>query len=340
MAKKTQARALVLLLLSLLLFLTLLETTEARRGRHARHTHHARRTHHAHRTHRTRRGGIAVYWGQDGNFNGNEGNLTALCATGRFTYVNIAFLDVFGNGQTPQLGLATQHCNPATNGCTIFSGQIRYCQRKRIKVMLSIGGLVGDYTLASKADAKNVSLYLWNNYLGGWSSNRPFGAAVLDGIDFYIEQGSPLYWDDLARYLHSYSKRGKKKVYLSAAPRCVYPDFLLGNALKTGFFDFVWIQYYDNACEYVGGNTTTDLLNSWAVWTKSVKARMFFVGLVALPRPPDTDVIPSGFIPVDVLTSQVLPVVKKSRKYGGVMLWNLFYDEEDGYSTGILSSVR
>ncbi|KAF7132803.1 hypothetical protein RHSIM_Rhsim09G0203200 [Rhododendron simsii] len=220
-----------------------------------------------------------------------------------------------------------------------------YCQRKGIKVMLSIGGIVGDYSLASKADAKNVSLYLWNNYLGGWSLNRPLGAAVLDGIDFYIEQSSPLYWDDLARYLHGFSKLGKKKVYLSAAPGCAYPDFVLGQALKTGLFDSVWILYYSNAnlnpsCAYLGGNNTTNLLNSWALWTKSVKAGKFFLGLVALPRPPVTEVIPGGFIPVDVLTSQVLLVVKKSRKFGGVMLWNLFYDEQDGYSTAILNSVQ
>ncbi|KAI8540438.1 hypothetical protein RHMOL_Rhmol09G0264300 [Rhododendron molle] len=320
MAKETQARTLFLLL-SLLLFPTLLKTTEARRG------------------------GIAVFVGQDGYFSSGVGNLTAVCATGRFAYVNIAFLDVFGNGQTPSLGLPTQHCNTTTNGCTIITNQIRHCQRKGIKVMLSIGGIVGDYPLASKADAKNVSLYLWNNYLGGFSPNRPFGAAVLDGIDFYIEQSSPPYWDDLARYLHCFSKLGKKKVYLSAAPGCAYPDLVLGQALKTGLFDFVWVLYYSNvnlnpSCAYLGGNNTTNLLNSWAVWTKSVKARKFFLGLVALPRPPVTEVIPGGFIPIDMLTSQVLPVIKKLRNYGGVMLWNLFYDEQDGYSTAILNSVQ
>ncbi|KAI8540436.1 hypothetical protein RHMOL_Rhmol09G0264100 [Rhododendron molle] len=309
MAKKTQARTLFLLL-SLLPFLTLLKTTEARR-----------------------RGGIAVYVG-------GSDNLTAFCASGRFAYVNIQFLDVFGNGQTPSLSQPPQQCNPATKGCPIISNQIRYCQRKGIKVMLSIGGVVGDYSLASKADAKNVSLYLWNNYLGGCSPNRPFGAAVLDGVDFYIKQSFDLYWDDLARYLHGFSKRGKKKVYLSAAPGCAYPDSSLGKALKTGLFDFVWVLYYSNfdpSCMYLGGNDTSNLLNSWALWTKSVKARKFFLGLVVVPRPSDTQVIPSGFIPVDVLTNQVLPVVKKSRKYGGVMLWDSFFNE--GYSTAILSSV-
>jgi chitinase len=47
----------------------------------------------------------------------------------------------------------------------------------------------------------------------------------------------------------------------------------------------------------------------------------------------------SGFIPADVLTSKILPVIKKSRKYGGVMLWSRFHDLQTGYSTSIIGSV-
>ncbi|XP_057967674.1 acidic endochitinase-like [Malania oleifera] len=97
---------------------------------------------------------VAVYWGQ----NGNEGNLTAKCATGVYSYVNIGFLNRFGNGQIPQLNLAG-HCNPAGGGCKAISNSIRECQRQGIKVMLSIGGGLGNYSIASTADAKNVSDY-------------------------------------------------------------------------------------------------------------------------------------------------------------------------------------
>ncbi|KAJ6969807.1 hypothetical protein NC653_034379 [Populus alba x Populus x berolinensis] len=70
---------------------------------------------------------------------------------------------------------------------------------------------------------------------GGQSSSRPLGDAVLDGIDFDIEQGSTLYWEDLARFL---SKHGRK-VYLAAAPQCRFPDSNLGTALNTGLFYYV-----------------------------------------------------------------------------------------------------
>ncbi|KAK3010400.1 hypothetical protein RJ639_012887 [Escallonia herrerae] len=270
-------------------------------------------------------GGIAVYWGQ----NGNEGTLTETCATGKFSYVNIAFLNKFGNGQTPEINLAG-HCNPATNGCTIVSPGIRYCQSKGIKVMLSIGGGIGSYSLASKADAKNVSRYLWNNFLGGKSTSRPLGNATLDGIDFDIELGSNQYWDDLTRYLKAYCK----KVYLTGAPQCPFPDNFLGGALNTRLFDYVWVQFYNNPpCQYTTGNTS-DILSSWNRWTTSVSARKIFLGLPAAPQAAG-----SGFIPADVLTSEILPVISKSAKYGGVMLWSKYWDDQSGYSSSIKSSV-
>ncbi|KAK2631058.1 hypothetical protein EUGRSUZ_L03478 [Eucalyptus grandis] len=234
-------------------------------------------------------GGIAIYWGQ----NGNEGTLTSTCATGKYAYVNLAFLYKFGGGQTPQIDLAG-HCT--SGGCTSISNDIRSCQNQGIKVMLSLGGGAGNYSLVSQADARNVADYLWNNFLGGTSSSRPLGDAVLDGIDFDIELGSPNYWDDLARYLSDYSKQGKK-VYLTAAPQCPYPDSYLGAALNTGLFDYVWVQFYNN-----------------------------------LPSG-------SGYVPPNVLTSQILPVIKMSAKYGGVMLWSKYYDDKNGYSDSIKSSV-
>lgn len=200
--------------------------------------------------------------------------------------------------------------------------------------MLSIGGGVGNYSIASRKDAKRVARYLWSNFLGGHSSSRPLGDAVLDGIDFDIELGSTQHWEDLARYLLGYSKRGRRKVYLTAAPQCPFPDRFLGTALNTGLFDYVWVQFYNNApCQYSSGNAT-NLINSWNRWITSVKARKIFLGLPAAP-----DAAGSGYIPPDVLTSEILPVIKRSPKYGGVMLWSKFYDDESGYSSSIKPSV-
>ncbi|KAL8544167.1 hypothetical protein ACS0TY_004630 [Phlomoides rotata] len=276
------------------------------------------------------RGGIAVYWGQ----NGNEGTLAETCATGRFSYINIAFLNKFGGGQTPELNLAG-HCNPATNSCRVVSDGIRACQRRGIKVMLSIGGGIGNYSFSSREDARDFSIYLWNNFLGGGggSAARPLGDAILDGIDLDIELGSPLYYDDLVKYLKGFS-RNRRRVYVTGAPQCPFPDRLLGAALNTSLFDYVWVQFYNNRpCQYTAGNTE-NLKNSWARWTNSVDARKIFLGLPAAAQAAG-----SGFIPADVLTAEILPVIRRSRKYGGVMLWSKFWDDQSGYSTAIINSV-
>nr|CAB3478919.1 unnamed protein product [Digitaria exilis] len=276
-------------------------------------------------------GNIAIYWGQ----NGNEGTLEETCATGLYKFVNVAFLPTFGKGQTPVLNLAG-HCNPATNGCTGVGADIKSCQSMGIKVFLSIGGGAGSYGLSSRADARNVSRYLWNNYLGGKSESRPLGDAVLDGIDFDIETGVSLYWDDLARALKSYSKRGykSKPVYLAAAPQCPFPDASLGTALGTGLFDYVWVQFYNNPpCQYSASAGVGGLASAWAKWT-SIRAGKVFLGLPAAPQAAG-----SGFVTTSDLVSQVLPVVRNSTKYGGIMLWSRYYDGLTGYSEAIKSEV-
>ncbi|KAF9599508.1 hypothetical protein IFM89_038728 [Coptis chinensis] len=269
----------------------------------------------------TKAGGISIYWGQ----NGNEGTLAETCGTGNYDFVNIAFLATFGNGQLPMINLAT-HCDPYSNGCTSLSDDIKTCQSSGIKVILSIGGASGSYSLASSDDARQVATYLWNNFLGGqssddarqvatylWnnflggqSSSRPLGDAVLDGIDFDIDGGSNLYWDDLARYLSGYSKKGKK-VYLTAAPQCPFPDAWVGGALTTGLFDYVWVQFFNNPpCQYASGSIT-NLEHAWKQWTTFIPGAQIFLGLPAAPQAAS-----SGFIPVNDLTSEVLPAIKGS----------------------------
>ncbi|KAG6387746.1 hypothetical protein SASPL_152938 [Salvia splendens] len=190
-------------------------------------------------------GGIAIYWGQ----NGNEGTLADTCATGRFAYVNIAFLNKWPNPR------AQPH---------------RPLQPRLLE-----------------ARNQAFSIYIWNNFLGGKSASRPLGDAVLDGVDLYVEHGSTLYYDDLVRYLKRLGKYGRR-VYVSGAPQCPFPDRVLGAALNTSLFDYVW-------------------------------------GLPAAPQ------AGSGFIAADVLTAEILSVIGRSRKYGGVMLWSEYWDDQSGY---------
>ena len=102
---------------------------------------------------------------------------------------------------------------------------------------------------------------------------------------------------------------------MTAAPQCPFPNRFLGNALNTGLFDYVWVQFYNNLpCQYRSG-AVDDLLNSWSKWTTSISAGRIFLGLPAAPQAAG-----SGYIPPNVLTSEILPAIQKSPEYGGVML--------------------
>lgn len=106
----------------------------------------------------------------------------------------------------------------------------------------------------------------------------------------------------------------------------------MGQALSSGLFDYVWMQFYNNYCEYKGN--AAELKATWDTWTSNVTATGFFLGLPAAPSAAS-----SGYIPADVLISQVLPLVKNTSKYGGVMLWSKYYDDLTGYSSSIKSHV-
>ncbi|GJZ64753.1 acidic endochitinase-like protein [Tanacetum coccineum] len=199
---------------------------------------------------------IATYWGQ----NASEGSLADACATGNYQFVNIAFLNIFGDSKKPVLNLA-DHCDLAST-CSRFSSDIQACQNKDVKVFLSIGGQ---------------------------STSRPLGIV------------GP-------------RRATEKRFTYLLHPQCPFMPNQLLPAIKTGVFDYVWVKFYNNGeCEY--GTNDAALLARWNEWTTQGNTKQIFLGLLANTVPNNT-----GFIPQDVLTSQVLPSIKASPKYGGVML--------------------
>ena len=209
------------------------------------------------------------------------------------------------------------HCSAQSNQCQGISSDIRNCQNRNVKVLLSIGGETDTYSSSSADEARNVANYIWNNFLGGNSGSRPLGDAVLDGIDFDIEKGGGDYYADLAGKLLELS--GGKKLYLTAAPQC---PVSFPQPLKTLFssdisFDYVWIQFYNNAqaaCEFRSSNPG-DFQGAWNQWTSTVKAGKFYVGI-----PASTAAAGSGYVPPQELVSQMLPFVQRSDRYGGIMV--------------------
>ncbi|KAI9110298.1 hypothetical protein K1719_018740 [Acacia pycnantha] len=251
-----------------------------------------------------------------------EGSLKETCATGKYSIVVINPLWIFENGKTHQHNL-TGHCDPfSSSGCTTVGSEIKYCQQQGIKVMLSLKGSSVKYTLTSFDEAQKAFDYLWNKFLGGSSPSRPFGDAILDGIDFDTST-STTYLADLARNLKSHST-DTQKLYLSTALPCSVAD-----DLYDGVFDYFWAQFFnDPYCVYSEANRI-HFFRTWKHWESSFEwsKSKIFLGLPASPEKA------FGYVPADLLISEVLPIVNKTPNYGGVMLWTSYEDRLSGYST-------
>ena len=65
--------------------------------------------------------------------------------------------------------------------CSFLAQDIQTCQSRGKILVLSLGGATGAASFSSAAQATAFGEQLWNLFLGGTSSTRPFGDAVLDG---------------------------------------------------------------------------------------------------------------------------------------------------------------
>ncbi|XP_054824775.1 acidic endochitinase-like [Prosopis cineraria] len=278
---------------------------------------------------------VSVYWGQ----NTAEGTLKEACDTDNYNIVILQSLLLYDDASTPYLNFAG-HCGGAHDPCTKLESEIKHCQSKGIKVFLSIGGIIippsssHHYVIASLEDvAYKVAEYLRDNFLSGQFG--PLGSVALDGIDIIsVAEGRNIHWDDLVKAILHVSH--ERKVLISAAPQCVYPDYFLDKLIKTGLVDYLWVQFYHNSpCEYSNGNSV-NLFRAWEEWSLSVEAHNMFVFLGA---PASPNAVSSGYIPPEVLKSDVLPTVKKSSNFGGVMVFNRYFDKQTNYSGQIKDSV-
>ncbi len=96
----------------------------------------------------------------------------------------------YSERELPLTSWNKQTCNPSddTNfpgtelpNCQFLASSIQACQAKGKIITISLGGATGAASFSSAAQATAFGDTIWNLFLGGSSSTRPFGAAVLDG---------------------------------------------------------------------------------------------------------------------------------------------------------------
>ncbi|KAF5121322.1 hypothetical protein DV452_000900 [Geotrichum candidum] len=252
---------------------------------------------------------VVLYWGQASA--GSQESLGTYCESTSADMYVLSFLAGF-----PESELTIHGCaGTLASSCPDLAADIKYCQSLGKKVLLSLGGAVGSYGFTSDQQAINYASTLWNSFGGGTSTQRPFGDAVLDGFDLDIENGDPTGYAALTTALRKLYAGGD--YYIGAAPQCVYPDASLSTALANGYFDFVFVQFYNNKCSIDGSF-------NWATWAKyaadyaastnpNVK---LYLGL-----PGSSSAASSGYASISSIQS-VLATIQSSKYFGGVMLWD------------------
>ncbi|KIM47133.1 glycoside hydrolase family 18 protein, partial [Hebeloma cylindrosporum] len=250
--------------------------------------------------------------------------------------IPLSFLSVFfGKGGKPVVNFANM-CNQWTGqfagtnlaNCSFMASDIQKCQAKGKIVTISLGGSDGQVGFSSPAEAAGFAKTVWDMFLEG--SLRPFGTAILDGVDLNIETGSPAYYTNFVNALRALSDNSGKRYYVTAAPQCPFPDQKIGYALNHAFFDAVYVQFYNNYCQISAPNVSINQslrsTDNWAKTQSLNKAVKVYLGAAAARGV-------AGHLSSQALITVARDTQKKYSSFGGVMLW----DADTAYSKIIVS---
>ena len=228
---------------------------------------------------------------------------------------------------TNEQGIPTQ----LLSGCTNVAEDIPICQRLGKKILLSIGGASPDtYRINDPTSAVNFADFVWNAFgpmQPSYHGPRPFKDAVVDGFDFDIEHNGPTGYAAMISRLREHFKAdgSGKPFYTSAAPQCILPDMQLSDAIKSAYFDFVWIQFFNtpgcSARDFITQKPSHFAFDDWVSSIRSggnPNAKVFF----GLPAGPTAVVNPTFYLNLVEVTEVVNAFqAKYPQEFGGVMLW-------------------
>ncbi|BAF24169.1 xylanase inhibitor protein 1-like [Oryza sativa Japonica Group] len=270
-----------------------------------------------------RRRNVVVFWGG----NKNEGSLRSVCDSGLYNIVIISFYSLFGHGRywDDLSGHDLRH----------IGADITHCHFKAVYVLLSIGGGDGkDYSLPSSKSAADVADNLYNSFLGGSRPGvyHPFGDDVtVVGIDFFIDRGQPDHYYEIAERINYDTRHWRDPIgfKLTATVSCAYDDSdpRMKKALETYLFRRIHVRFYDDPrCSYNHAGLA-GVMAQWNRWSASYPYNgKIYLGLAAANLTGKNDMVAVG-----ELYRKLLPAVQKTDTYGGVMLWNSYYDSITHY---------
>ncbi|KAL2269527.1 hypothetical protein VTJ83DRAFT_1711 [Remersonia thermophila] len=299
---------------------------------------------------------VNLYWGQNGV---PEQRLRTFCESGSFEYVTVGFINSSPEQDPSSLSYPGSdfavHCQAEAyvdgNGvsskllsrCGQIAADVRYCQKKGKKVLLSIGGQwnppKANYTISSPPEGELFADFIWGAfgpYDPSWTKARPFDDNyvadegeehfVFDGFDFDIEHK----FDDQSGYVamvrrlrYLIQQETSKQFLLTAAPECPLSDewFKMKDIIQAGEFDALFVQFYNNEVCDGFENNNFEAWVSHLQTTASPNAKIF-IGL-----PGSQEAANSGYLGLGRAYT-LINQFKSNPAFGGVMVWDAVYGSE------------
>jgi len=259
---------------------------------------------------------VVAYWGQG---DGGDPNLGKVCDDPSYDLIMISFITTLGNYRQPKLD---------SDYFTV--DDLNHCKSKGKTLMLSCGGGGNPLAFSSADDATNGAQQVWDTFLGGKSSSRPYGAFKFDGVDLDVESGNANFWAQFTNKLHDLFKEDSSQMYfLSSAPQCPFSDEQMGpdgtvwngkpisgSAITKGWMDFVNVQFYNNpGCEVTQSGFN---LEKWSTALRSKQQNNEMKIVLGLPA--STSAADNGYVDPDRLPIQEF---KKYVNFIGIMFWDV-----------------
>ncbi|TRM64973.1 glycoside hydrolase superfamily [Schizophyllum amplum] len=288
----------------------------------------------------SRQDNLVLYYGQNSygathtDTAGWQKDLATYCADDVADVIPFAFVNVyFGTGNLPEINLANT-CNAVDSGvfdgsnlanCQFLADDIAGCQAKGKLVTLSLGGATGAASFSSDAQGEEFAQTVWDLFFAGSSNTRPFGDAILDGIDLDIEGGGSTGYVAFVNKFRSLASGGSKPYYVTAAPQCPYPDAYMNPILDAVGVDAVYIQFYNNYCSVASGSIN---FGDWDNWAKTVSPNSDVKVFLGVPA--DTTAASSGYADAQSVINLAIAARDQYSSFGGVMIW----DASQAYANG------
>ncbi|EEA19335.1 hypothetical protein TMatcc_009471 [Talaromyces marneffei ATCC 18224] len=280
-------------------------------------------------------GEVVVYWGQNAAAASENNDLSTYCTSSSgIDIVVLAFLYEYGNGITIPSGVIGQDCSISTSGqgsnCGNLARQISTCQSHGVKVILSLGGAVGAYSLTSQAEAETIGQHLWDAYgnTSGGSIPRPFGSVFVNGWDFDIEasSGNQYYQYMISKLRSNFASDSAHTYYITGAPQCPVPEPNMGQIITAAQFDYLWIQFYNNPyCSYPNTLNYHDWV-SYVSGTPSAHAKLF-LGVPASELGSTGTQSGAVYYQSPSVLASTVASFDTSSNWGGIMMWDAAFSD-------------